>query len=186
MATAQSVLISAEDYRLLPETGPRYQLVEGELYMAPAPKRFHQDISLNLEAILLRYLEERPAGRMYHAPFDVYLTEHNVYQPDLLFIANERLHILTEDGVAGAPNFIVEILSEGTGRLDRQTKRKVYAAAGVEELWLADPAARSIEVFLLQQNSERPVAVYHEGDAFNSPAFPGLDFNVTAIFKRDA
>lgn len=50
--------LTVEDYRLLPETGPRYQLIEGDLYMAPAPNRYHQDISANIEFMLAKYLKE--------------------------------------------------------------------------------------------------------------------------------
>ena len=181
--TAQSALVTAEDYRLLPETGPRYQLIEGELYRAPAPRRWHQDILRDLAFVLQEYVQKNPIGKLYFAPLDVYLTEHNVYQPDLLFVANERLHLLTEEGMAGAPNFVVEVLSDTTARLDRNMKRKVYAATGVEELWLVDPPARTIEVFRLQADLERPAAIYQAADTFTSPCFPGLRFNAAEIFK---
>ena len=62
--------------------------------MAPAPNRYHQDISRNLEFILLRYLASNPIGVLYHAPFDVYLTETDVFQPDIVIIFNENRHIL--------------------------------------------------------------------------------------------
>jgi len=84
MAIAQAPLLTADDYRLMPETGPRYQLVEGELIMSPAPNRYHQDISRNIEFLLLKYLEKNPIGEVYDAPFDVYLGEHSVFQPDLV------------------------------------------------------------------------------------------------------
>ncbi len=183
MALAQPVLVTADDYRLMPETGPRYQLIEGELYMAPAPRRYHQDISRNLEFILQNYLGRNPIGTLYYAPFDVYLTEHNVFQPDVLFVANARRSILTDEGAEGAPNFIVEILSESTAHLDRQPKRKIYATTGVEELWLIDPAKKTIEIFYLQQDAERPAAVFHSEDVFTSPCFPGLEIRADEVFK---
>src|SRR5437588_6676657 len=104
-------LLTAHHYRLLPENGPRYQLIEGALYMAPAPNRYHQDISRNLEYILLDYLEEHPIGKLYDAPFDVYFDKHNVFQPDIVFVSKSRLSILTKAGAEGAPDFVVEILS---------------------------------------------------------------------------
>src|SRR2546428_4377823 len=118
MALAQTPLLTAEDYRLMPETGPRYQLIDGELFMAPAPNRYHQDISRNIEFILMKYLESHAAGKLYYAPFDVYLTEHNVFQPDIVFVANDRLPILTDAGAEGAPNLVIEILSDSTAHLD--------------------------------------------------------------------
>jgi Uma2 family endonuclease len=68
--------------------------------------------------------------------------------------------------MAGAPNFVVEVLSDTTARLDRNMKRKVYAATGVEELWLGDPRARTIEVFRLPADLERPAAIYQAADTF--------------------
>src|ERR1700740_3862150 len=92
---SQIPLLTVDDYRALPETGPRYQLIEGDLYMAPAPNRFHQDISRNLEVMLANYLSAHPIGVLYDAPFDVYLTDIDVFQPDLLIVLNENRGILT-------------------------------------------------------------------------------------------
>ena len=69
--------------------------------MTPSPSRYHQDISQNIVFILLKYLEKHPIGKIYHAPFDVYLSEINVYQPDILFVSNRSFEILTEQGAEG-------------------------------------------------------------------------------------
>ncbi|MBI3850857.1 MAG: Uma2 family endonuclease [Verrucomicrobia bacterium] len=184
MALAQTLLLTAEDYRLMPETGPRYQLIEGELFMAPAPNRYHQDISGNIEFILMKYLEKHRVGKLYDAPFDVYLGEHNVFQPDKAFVSNERLSILTDMGAEGAPNLVVEILSDSTAHLDKKTKLKVYAANGVEELWLVDPETKSVKLYRFQDSAEEPAAVYHRNESFTSPCFPGLSISLSEIFKR--
>ena len=183
MALAQTLLLTAEDYRLMPETGPRYQLIEGELFMAPAPNRFHQDISGNIEFILMKHLEKHLAGKLYHAPFDVYLGEHNVFQPDIVFDANDRLSILTDIGAEGAPNLVVEILSDSTAHLDKKTKLKVYAANGVEELWLIDPETKSVKTYFLRQNADQPAAVCHRNESFTSRCFSALSISLAEIFK---
>jgi Uma2 family endonuclease len=108
--------LTVEDYRSLPETGPRYQLIEGDLYMAPAPNRFHQEISRNLQMKLFLHLRETGAGKIFNAPLDVYLDETNVFQPDLIVVLNDRMGILTEEGAEGAPNLVIEILSPKTRR----------------------------------------------------------------------
>ena len=183
MASATTLpQLTVEDYRELPETGPRYQLIEGDLYMAPAPNRYHQDISRNLEYILLEYLEENPIGKLYDAPFDVYLDQHNVFQPDIVFVSNARLAILTDAGAEGAPDFVVEILSPKTAKLDRINKRHVYARSGVQELWIVDPEQKRIEVYFLSKDAATPAAVYGETDQFESAVFPGLRFNAAKIF----
>src|SRR5687767_11436105 len=101
MAITASMMVTAEDYRSLPVGGPHYQLIEGQLFMSPAPDRYHQDISRNLEFILLSYLKKNPIGKLYDAPFDVYLSEFDVVQPDILFVANARRSILTDAGAEG-------------------------------------------------------------------------------------
>ena len=184
METAAIPLHTVENYKILPETGPRYQLIEGDLYMAPAPNRYHQDISRNLEYILLDYLEEHPIGKLYHAPFDVYLDEYDVFQPDIIFVSNARLTILTDAGAEGAPDFVVEILSPKTARLDRANKRRVYARTGVQELWIIAPEPRTIEVYLLPQDAAAPYMVHGDQARFESALFPGLQFDAAKIFAR--
>ncbi len=182
--SAPSVLLTADDYFLMPDTGPRYQLIEGELIMAPAPNRFHQDISRNLEFILLKYLEKNPIGTLYDAPFDVVLNEINVFQPDILFVANEQKFIFTKQGVEGAPNLVVEILSDSTARLDKIAKKKVYTDTGVAELWMINPATETIEIYFLQKDAERPAATHQAKDVFSSPTFPGLKIKAAKIFQQ--
>src|SRR5947207_1567354 len=86
------------DYMGMPEHGPRYQLIEGELYRAPAPNRHHQSISREIQYALLRYLEDHPGGEVYDAPFDVELTDINVYQPHIVYFSKQRASYLTEHG----------------------------------------------------------------------------------------
>ena len=184
MQAVQMEPLTVEDYRMMPEAGPRYQLVEGELFMAPAPNRFHQDISLNIVLMVGGYLEKHPIGKLYEAPFDVYLDEFNVHQPDIVFIAKANYEILTDAGAEGAPDFIVEILSPKTAFLDKKAKRKVYARAGVKELWFVDPDTRMVHVYFLQNDPDHPAATYGEKDTFSSPHFPSLKIRVARIFKR--
>lgn len=176
--------LTAEDYRLLPETGPRYQLIEGGLFMAPAPNRYHQDISANLQFIIQGYLERHPIGKLYDAPFDVYLDENDVFQPDLVFVSEANYGVLTDAGVEGAPDLVIEILSPKTAHLDKKSKRRVYARCGVKELWFVDPDTRLIHIYHLQKDAERPAATYSEKDTFTSARFPGLKFRGARIFRR--
>src|SRR5438093_2556066 len=82
--------LTVRDYRQLPEGPPYYQLIEGELYMAPSPERYHQDILGNLYLILRSYLEKRPLGSVHLAPSDVCLSDINVFQPDLYYVRSEE------------------------------------------------------------------------------------------------
>jgi Uma2 family endonuclease len=184
MAATAMPLLTVENYRLLPETGPRFQLIEGELYMAPAPNRYHQDISRNLEYIFLEYLEEHPIGKLYHAPFDVYLDETNVFQPDILFVSGERLSILSEAGAEGAPDFVVEILSPKTARLDLENKRVQYAQHGVDELWIIDPNAKTVAIHRFSEKTDGPASITPEGESITTRHFPGLQVDTRKVFAE--
>jgi Uma2 family endonuclease len=177
-----ALLLTAEEYYALPEETPSHQLVEGELIMAPAPNRYHQTISHNIELLLGNFLRQNPLGKVYDAPFDVELDEHNVFQPDKVFVSKARESILTDHGARGAPDLVIEILSPSSAALDRQRKRKVYARTGVEELWFIDPDARRVEVYRLQDDAERAAALYYEDDSFESAVLPGLAISVREVF----
>src|SRR6266567_2255005 len=176
--------LTVEDYRLLPDAGPRYQLIEGDLFMAPAPNRYHQEISGNIYLLLAKYLEKHPIGKLYAAPFDVYLDEINVHQPDLVFVSKKNQSILTYAGAEGAPDFLVEILSPKTAGLDKKPKRRVAARSGVKELWIVDPETKLIHVYFMHKFFVFHEATSTEKDRFSSPHFPGLMIKGATVFKR--
>lgn len=190
MPVLESTLLTAADYRrLTPEwpLGPRYQLVGGELLPMSAPNRFHQKISGNLYLIIGKYLEQHPIGEIYASPFDVYLDDHNVFQPDLLYISNERAAtVLVREGAKGAPDLVIEILSPSTAALDRRRKLAIYGRLGTNELWLVDPERRIVEVFLPGQDAEQPAAVYgadeNSAAVLETPRLPGLRIALEEVF----
>ncbi len=184
MDTAQMPMVTAEDYQNMPETGPRYQLIEGDLYMSPAPNRFHQDISLNLERILDRWLEKHPIGKLYHAPFDVYLDEFNVFQPDILFVSKERLSILSDRGAEGAPDFVIEILSPRNAKIDRFNKRKMYGRHGVTEQWIIEPETKRILVYRFADHSDKPSVIHEHGAVIETALLPGLQIDTRQVFAQ--
>ena len=152
--------------------------------MAPAPNRFHQDISRNLQGALDRYLEANPIGVLYDAPFDVYLTNTDVFQPDFLVVLNPNRSILTDAGAEGPPDFVVEILSPKTRQLDLVNKKRVYARLGVKELWIIDPEPATIAIHRFDQNQADPVEVLFPNDTIATPLLPGFSIRVASIFRR--
>jgi Uma2 family endonuclease len=98
---AGRIVLTYEDYCLLPNDGRRYEILEGELAVTPSPSRSHQRVSRNLLFILHAHVREHDLGEIFDAPFDVILEETSVVVPDLLFVARERLRIVTDRGVEG-------------------------------------------------------------------------------------
>lgn len=183
MSAPQIELFTAADYRTMPADGKRYQLIEGELIVAPAPNTFHQIVQGNLFYILKSYLLRHPIGSLLGAPYDVYLDEHNVYQPDILYLTHEHAARIQHEGIHGAPDLVVEILSPSTAGLDRR-KREHFAAAGTVEFWQVDPAVRQIQRFVFAENQAKPVALIDEPETFTSPMFPDLTLLTAEIFRR--
>ena len=111
-----------DDYTRLPNNGMRYEVIEGELYMSPAPNPQHQRVIVALLRHLLEYLQQQPIGEVLISPIDVILSNNLAapVQPDLLFIAKDRLDIVKEKSIEGVPDLIVEVLSPGNPAHDRQ------------------------------------------------------------------
>ncbi len=129
--------LTVEDY-LATSDDERYELLDGELIMPPAPGTRHQRIQVNLGARLFQFVKEMGAGKVYFAPTDVVFSGTDVVQPDLVFISTERRHIITPANIQGPPDLVVEILSPATAQRDKGYKRELYARCGVEEYWMIE------------------------------------------------
>ncbi len=151
--------------------------------MSPSPRYWHQKIVLNIASTIREHLRKHPVGEVVVAPSDVELTSEDVYQPDVYFISQERLGILTEQGPRGAPDLVVEVLSPGTAKLDLGPKRDVYASAGVMEMWVVDGRQSKIDIYFLQQGHFALVRSAIAGDTIETPLIPGLRFDVREIFE---
>lgn len=183
MSEPQIAPFTAAEYRDMPDDGRRYQLVDGELVMAPAPNTYHQIVQGNVLILLAPFVRNSRLGTVLGAPCDVYLDDFNVFQPDVLFVASGHAERVQDDGIHGAPDLAVEILSSSTAALDRR-KRGLLAKAGTVEFWQIDPALRQIQRFVFAENVAKPVALIDEPETFTSPLFPGLVIASTDIFRR--
>ena len=122
------------DLVALPEDNLRHELLDGEHVVSPSPALAHQQVSMNLIAAIVPYLEEHPAGRLLHAPFDVKLSLFTVLVPDLVYFTAERFaRVVNEKHAIAAPDLVVEILSPGTRRRDKGRKRAIYEREGAGE-----------------------------------------------------
>ena len=132
----------------MPDDGNRYEAIEGDLYMTPAPTVRHQRISLRLERALFTILVEPALGELLHAPVGVeFPATGEGVQPDILFISSERRGIVAPDWIRGAPDLVVEILSPSSSSRDRGIKRRLYERQGVAEYWIVDAEARAVDVW---------------------------------------
>ena len=135
-----------KDYMELPE-GTAYQLIKGEFVMSPSPGYAHQEVEKQLLVILYSFVEKTDKGKVFIAPFDVYLDEENAFQPDLVVVLKDSKARIEERGIFGAPDVVVEILSPSTAYYDLTEKKDVYERVGVKEYWIVDPKRKSFEIY---------------------------------------
>jgi Uma2 family endonuclease len=170
-----------KDYLSIPDD-KRYELIGGELMMTPAPVPYHQWISKNIEYEIERFVREKNLGRVFDAPCDVYLDEENVVQPDILFVSEERTHIIGKTHIQGAPDLAVEILSESSAYTDMMRKKRLYAKFGVKEYWIVDPDGKTVEIYCLKEGILVPVKSFSESDELESFLLSGLKIKLSPVF----
>jgi Uma2 family endonuclease len=132
-----------EDLASFPEDHVRREILGGELYVTPSPTTRHQKISFRLGRLFEDYVEQ--AGGDFYLALDTVLSAQNVVEPDVIYIAPERMHTLGRKSVLGVPSLVVEVLSPSTKGIDRGRKREIYARFRIPEYWIVDPEANTIE-----------------------------------------
>jgi Uma2 family endonuclease len=161
----------------------RYQLLDGKLVLAPSPGDKHQAILGELFVVLHQFVAQNNLGVVRFAPYDVVLSNHDVAQPDILFVSNERVRLITEANIQGAPDLTVEILSPRTQQYDRGYKRTLYSRHGVQEYWIVDPSAETVEVLTEADQGLAPTATYSRSETLVSPLLAGLSIDLDQIFS---
>lgn len=177
------------DYLNWPE-GERWELIDGVPYnMSPAPSRWHQQMLLKLGRMIGDFLDGKPC-EVNVAPFDVRLPDGDqtdeeldtVVQPDISVVCDPKK--LDDRGCRGAPDLIVEILSESTASKDLNEKLRLYLRHGVREYWVVDLWSRTISVHLLQADGRYgPVALYNATDKLPSTVLDGFVVDLENAFK---
>ena len=146
--------ITWQDVQQLPDDGKRREAIEGELYVTPAPSFRHQRISQRLEQALLELLERPGHGLVVHAPIGVaFPSTSEGVQPDIVCVSGARRGVICDEGIRGAPDLVIEILSPTTAHRDRGVKRKLYERQGVEQYWIVDPDTESVEIWTFGEGS---------------------------------
>jgi Uma2 family endonuclease len=183
---APGVKLTYDDFLLFPDDGQRHELIDGEHYVTPSPASVHQRIVGNIHFRMRQFLEAHPAGEVFLAPFDVVFGEHDVVEPDLLYIsASRRDEILTKLHVRGVPDLVIEVGSPGTRKRDETIKRHLYERTGVAEYWVIDPELELVRVYRWDEGSfSRPTELTREsGDVLVSTVLAGFELPLVEIFR---
>jgi len=181
--------LTYQDLERFPDDGLRHEILDGVHVVSASPSPHHQWVSHNLILEIGGFVRTHGLGRLYHAPLDVLLAEHDVVEPDLFFIAKGREEIITEANVKGAPDLVIEILSPSTRSRDLGVKRRIYERSGVKEYWLFD-AKRARAIVYRRRSAESstflpPLVLTAEAnDRLTSPLLPGLEISLREILAR--
>jgi Uma2 family endonuclease len=169
-----------EEYYKL-DDDQRYEIIDGNLLMAPAPDTWHQDWARELMRIVDGHVRQNRLGKMFFAPVDVVLDESNTVQPDLVFISAARLGIIQKRAIFGIPDLLIELISPYSVRRDRYEKKELYARFGVKEYWIGDPANKCLEVLTLKDGRYELHSSAEEKGRIASLLLHGLEFDLSEI-----
>ena len=177
----------ADFARLPSETSTRYEVIDGELVVTPGPTSRHQRIIARLLSRLHVFVEENDLGEVFPGPLDVLFAEGDYLEPDILFVRRGRSAVVTQRGVEGPPDLVVEILSPSTAARDRGIKLERYRLYGVPEYWVVDADERAIEIWKLAEGASEPI-VLGSADTLRwrpEPRGATLEIPLAALFRAE-
>ncbi len=178
--------LTYDDFAHFPDDGNRHELIDGMHYVTPSPDVRHQAIVVRLVLAIGNHLQAHPhLGRVFVSPLDVVLSNHDIVEPDVLFVASDQTEILTDKNVQGPPALVVEVLSHSTRKRDAQTKRRLFERTGVREYWLVDPELDTVQVLRLSPEGKLVRVAELSADdneTLTTPLLPGCAIALPDLF----
>ena len=164
------------------------EFINGQIVIHSPVKRRHWNANDLLSSLLSFYVRIKKLGRIGTEKVMISLTR-NDYEPDLVFFSQKKVATFKPDQVLfPAPEFIVEILSPKTAKIDRTTKKEDYALHGISEYWIVDPVKQRVEQYILPEGDRKeyfPAKIIQYGEIIESKAIAGFSINVAAIFDEE-
>jgi Uma2 family endonuclease len=177
---AQEIEWTAERVRALPADGQRYELLDGELFVSPAPRPDHQSVLQRLFVILDEYVRKHDLGWVFISPADLEFSSQRYLQPDLFVVRNVgqgRPRVWKD---ARPLSLVVEVMSESTARADRLDKRTIYRDERIPEYWIVDADACLVESWT--PDDERPAILAETFHWHPKSDVPALEINLPEFF----
>ena len=177
MATMPDTGLTYEDLQTFPEDNFRREIIDGELVVTAAPATRHQSVVLRLGSELLAHCDQF-GGKVFVAPTDVFFSDTNVVEPDVLYLRPENVGRVEKKLVRSAPDLVFEVSSPTTRRLELVRKRELYERFGVPEYWFVDLDVDRVEIYRLEGTRYSTPKLLGRGDALDSPQIPGFTLTV--------
>lgn len=169
-----------DDYLKWDET-ERIEILDGFAYLQATPSRAHQSVSMELSRQISTFLKGKSC-EVYAAPFSVKLDEKNVVEPDITIVCDKGK--ITEKGINGAPNLIIEIISPSSVKVDKMIKFNKYEKFGIKEYWIVDPLNKSVDVFILGDNNRYDrQSTYIDEEKIKLSIIPELEVDLKLVFE---
>ncbi len=160
------------------------EIINGEKIMAPSPFAKHQLIVARLYNVFYKFVSEKKIGEVFISPLDVIFEEGvNRLQPDLIFVRKENTGII-QDWIRGAPDLVVEVISENSLTLDTVIKKEIYERYGVKEFWLAFPQEMAVQIYALEGGRYRLLSFAEQSGSVKSKIIEGLEVNINEVFQE--
>ncbi|MBN1698630.1 MAG: Uma2 family endonuclease [Spirochaetales bacterium] len=174
------VKLTYRDFILFPDNGKRHELIDGDHFITPAPSIRHQIVSKNIEYLFERYFRNSDTGIILDAPVDVYLSDFDIVEPDLIIIKKENQKIIRDNYIKGHPDMVVEIISPSTQKNDIELKKHLYEKYGVEEYWIVDPDNNEVQQYVLREGTYMKRGTFTDG--ITAHILPDLSIDLKKIF----
>ncbi len=181
MQAQKIIKYTLDDIYALPD-GERAELIDGNMYMMSPPNRMHQEIVYQLGKQIGNYIDSNHGEcKVYPAPFAVFLNadDHNYVEPDLSIICDKNK--LDDRGCNGAPDWVVEVVSPGSQRMDYMTKLFKYRDAGVREYWIVNPKSQTVQIYFFEGNEDS--AQFTFADDVPVQIYGGWSINIAELLK---
>ena len=176
--------LTYEDLLKLPDDDKRHELIDGVHYVMSSPVLRHQRVVRRLGLSIGNFVDATGSGEMFPVAVDVVLSPYDVVVPDLIFVSEERRHLLQEKNIPGPPDLVAEVLSPSTRHKDRLLKRRLFEREGVREYWILDPEKNTVRVLLLGPGGYGPGVELSAaaGDVLTSSLLPGWSLPLATLF----
>ncbi len=172
-----------EAYFSLPDTNRIVELSDGRLIMAPMPTYRHQETVFRLAIKLREFAERNEKGKVVLAPYPVRLWEGKIREPDIIFVLKENKWKLHEK-YCDVPDLVVEVISPGTEKVDKEEKFKEYEKAGVKEYWICDPDKKEVFVYYLEEGKYKLFGHFKGEDKLRSKLLRGFEINLNEVWEE--
>ena len=183
IAHHERIKMTADQYLQLGEDPPgvRLELVNGEIFVTASPSTAHAYTLLHLGSILFQYVKAQKLGVVL-SDSDHVLSLHEVRRPDLFFFSTDRIELIGDGPIRHAPDLAIEVVSPGSGRMDRIDKFEAYRAFGIPHYWIVDPGARTIKAFKLRRKKYAPAGAGSRNDTVAFPPFDDLEIHLGELW----